>query len=647
MKYSLSEYILYFSIKLFAVIFQVLPLRFALFIGRNLGILVYMFDTKHIRIAYRNLRIAFAGRYTARQLKAILKMHYKKFGMNLIEVLRLPKVNKDYIDRYIEIKGKENLDNALNNKGGTIILGAHFGSWEICFAIAGILGYPFYIIAEEQMRNPLLNRFLNQIRQAHGVRVLTAGIDAYQVIRVLQEGNFVGMVVDHGIKEGVFVDFLGRKTRTPTAALKINLKFNVPILPAYLRRIKGPRHELVIYPPLEIKRTGNNDKDIISNLQTLNQLAQNYIVKYPDEYLWSYKRFKYSSERNVLFLHDGKTGHLRQGEAIIKLIKNIAQQKNLEIKTKSIEIDFKNKSAAFLQSLSISLTNRYSCWGCMLCLKAFLKPDTFRELQSYFADIVISCGAKTAAVNFIIANENLAKSIVLMRPGQLSTDRFDLVIAPYHDRLTPRDNVVKTEGALNLIDDDYLRFQASILRPKVKINRQLVLGLLIGGDTKNFKLTPELLKPLILQIKLFLERYDGQILITTSRRTKPEVEKLIKQEFNDYSRCKLLVIANEENIPEAMGGILGLSKIVVISPESISMISEAASSGKYVVVFAPKTNIGKRHTIFLEQFAKNKYIYFSEADRIVRVLDVIVDSNPEVVKLQDNQRVKQALERLL
>jgi len=646
MRYSLNEYILYINLRLVAAIFQALPLRIALFIGRFLGMLSYWLDAKHVKVAYRNLRIAFSREYSIRQLKAILKKNYQNLGMSLVETLRLPKVNKDYVERYIKIKGREILEKVYNNRQGGIILGAHFGTWEVCFAAAGFLGYSFYVLAEEQAKNPLIDIFLNQVRKKHGVGVLKVNGQFHRIVSFLKEGNFVGMVVDHGIKEGVLVDFFNRKTRTPTGAVRIGLKFDVPLLVSYIRRIKGPEHELVISSPLVMRKTGNFKEDIITNLETINRATQNYIAEYPEQYLWFFKRFKYSTTRHVLILHDGKVGHLRQSQAVAKLIENIAQQRQLEVKTKLVKIRFKNKSAPILQSLSVSLAHRHTCRGCLLCLKALLEPENFRELQSYFADTVISCGSSIAAVNFVISSENQAKSIAIMRPGFLSIKRFDLVIMPAHDNPPKRDNIIQTSGALNLIDDEYIKSQVLRLRSHVRIKKHLVLGLLLGGDTKRFKLSLDLLKPLTSQIKLFLERYDGQILITTSRRSSPEVEDLIKQEFGNYNRCNLLVIANEKNIPEALGGILGLSNIVVVSPESISMISEAASSGRYVVVFSPQVNIGRRHNQFLEHFAEEKYIYLADSLQISKVLEEIVTRKPEIVKLQDSLRVKKALERI-
>ena len=107
MRYSLSEYILYINLRVLAVFFQALPLRCALFIGRVLGWAGYWLDYKHAKVAYQNLRIALGKEHTPRQLKAILKKNYRNFGMSMIETLRLPKVDKNYISRYIKIEGKQ------------------------------------------------------------------------------------------------------------------------------------------------------------------------------------------------------------------------------------------------------------------------------------------------------------------------------------------------------------------------------------------------------------------------------------------------------------------------------------------------------------------------------------------------------------
>jgi mitochondrial fission protein ELM1 len=280
-------------------------------------------------------------------------------------------------------------------------------------------------------------------------------------------------------------------------------------------------------------------------------------------------------------------------------------------------------------------------------LRRNLLEDIYGALINTKPDIVISCGASVAPVNYIISRENLAKSITIMRPSVLNTKRFNLVVMSEHDRPPARKNVVAIEGALNLINEDYLKEQGENLKEcGVKINKELILGVLVGGDTKVFHLTKDLMQEITSQIKMCLEKLDGELLITTSRRTSGAVECLLKEELINYQRCKLLVIANEKNIPEAVGGILASSEIIITSPESISMISEAVNSKKYVLVFN-SPHLSKKYRRFLNYFAKNKYIYLVDSYNLAKKIEEIWLNRPKIYTLKDNLLVAEAVKKIL
>lgn len=647
MQYSLKEYALYISLQLISKIALLLPLGVALSAGKFCGRLAFYFDKKHKDVAYKNLRLALAGEKTIPELKKILKKNFESLGMNLAEILRITAISRDYVNSYIDLAGKENLEGALKTGRGAIILGLHMGNWELSFAVAGILGYPLHVLVEEQLKNPLLDKLLNQMRQAKGVKFLKVGVQLRELIAVLKEGKMLGLVADHGIREGARVEFFGHQTLTPTLAIRLALKLDVPILPVYIIRSNHQRHRLQIFPALRLEKSQDTESDIMVNLRAVNRIMENFIREYPHEYLWFYKRFKYNSDRHVLVLADAKIGHLRQIEACLKLMQESAREKGLELKIRHIRLDFKNKWSGFLQSLSVALAKKSSCRGCLWCLRQFLKEQSFLALESCFADIVISCGSALAGINFVVSAENQARSIVIMRPGILSTKRFDLVIMPRHDFPPKRKNTIITDGALNIIDEDYLQRKRQELFSLLPIEGRLVLGLLLGGDTADFHFNLAALKELIRELKSFLKNRGGEILVTTSRRTPPAVEQLVKAEFTTYPRCRFLVIANEKNIPDAVAMILGASQYVVVSPESISMISEAASSGRYVLVFLAPGKLGKRHQRFLHLLAENKYIRLVETKKINMTLEELAATRPFVPRLNDNLKIKQALEKLL
>lgn len=650
MRHSLTEYVLYINLRLLSAFLRWIPIRFALYLGRIGGTIFYYLGRRQRDKAYKNLRIALSRSRTATQLKRILKECFKNFFMNLVEIMRTPRIDKDYVDKYMEIEGEENLRQALERHRGVIVLGYHSGNWELCFVVAGILGYHFHILAEEQIKNPLLDEFLNNLRRSKGTNVLKATSSMRELFALLKQNQIIGLVADHGVKKGVAVDFFGRKVLTPVGAIKLALKFDAVLLLAYIRRISGPRHKITIMPEFKLDRQEDLDQSILANLSKINKILEKLIERYPSEYYWPFKRFKYCQDREILVLTDGKIGHLRQTEACLKLIEDIAKEKGLKIKLNQVRVEFKNPLSRNLQALGVGLASRSSCRGCLICLKAFLKEESLSKIESSSPDLVLSCGSSLAGVNFVVSSENQARSVVIMRPGALSMRRFDLVIIPQHDNPPSRENIIVSQGALNSTDEITVKKQASQLQESLglKLNTgSLAVGLLIGGDSRGFSLSREAVSTVISQVKAIAQVYHLDILATTSRRTSRDIEVLMRDELDGHQRSKLLVIANEKNIPFTVGGILGLSQIVVVSPESISMISEAASSGRYVVVFQQENRLGKRHERFLRQLDQNGYIYLSKASDLKEKLEEILRLRPQIKVLQDGRRVAQRLERLL
>jgi KDO2-lipid IV(A) lauroyltransferase len=644
----IADYFGCITIKLLGPLIRSVPRGLSLFLGKKLGEFLYYFDLKHKAITHANIKTALGQRLSPRQIRRITKEFYRSFGQDIIEIFFIPLVNKKYMDKYISIQGLEYVEQGFKKGKGVILLGVHAGSWELSNIICANLGFPFSLFIRDQ-RHPRLNKLLNSYRSQMGCRIIGRKNGARQLIQALRDNQSIGMTADQGGKSGVLVKFFGKEASMPSGAIKLALKYDTAIIPGFYTRINGPYIRTFLEPPFKIIKTGNLEKDIQDNLQELTHIFERYIEKYPREYLWSYKIWKYSHRRNLLILSDGKTGHLRQSQFLAKTMGECLKAKSIQLNTQAIEVKFKNKFSQLALLFSSGLSGRYHCQGCLWCLRRFLTPDSYKALLNSQPDYILSSGSSLAAINFILARENNCKSIVNMRPSILSTNRFDLVIMPRHDRPPKRKNVVVTDCALNIINQDYLREQKEEFLHVTGLKPQpsdLYLGLLVGGDTKKFSLKQDVVSQVIQQIKSVAQTCQADILVTTSRRTPEEVEKLVKDEFKDYPSCKVLIIANEKNIPSAMGGILGLSKILIVSPESISMISEAVASERCVLVFK-SAGLDEKHERFLDYFSKNKYIHLVEARDIRDTAEDILRRTPKINTLKDNIVVRKAIERLI
>ena len=644
---SCADYLLYSLARLFGVLLKTMPPKTSLSIGRVLGTVVFYLDTKHRRLAYANLKSAFGNSKSPQDLKVIVRKMYQHLGQNLIETLIIPWIDKKYLDRYIQIDGRNYISAELNKGQGLIFLTVHLGSWEISNCICAIYFGPYNVVVREQTEHSRLDVLLNDYRRLKGINIIYKGTATRELINCIRDRQLIGMVGDQAGRDGTLVNFFNRLASFPTGALRLSLKYEVPILPAFIIRMSGPHHKVIVYPPLKIEKSGSLEMDLKNNLEKFSRMVEDMVSKYPEQYLWLYKVWKYSPQRKTLILSDNKAGHLRQSQTVATILARELESRGLIPEIKTIEVRFKNR-------LSKWILNLCYWWG-LGCLKIVLEPGSYRELVSEYADIIISCGKNLSLVNYILSKDNLAKSIHIMRPQVSVSRKLNLILAPQHDSCKKRPNLVTTQISPNLIDEKFLQAQTQALLSRLK-GRGLELpkqriSLLIGGDTKEYIISKESIKVIIEGLKKLSEKLNLELLVTTSRRTSVQIEDLIKKEFKDFTKCKLLIIASQNNIPEAVGAMLGLSSIVVVSGESISMVSEAVSSGRYVLVFNPKRRFGRfgitRHKRFLHNLQNRGFISLIKpqglSDEVVRLLSL----KPPIRIIDDNELIREALGKIM
>jgi mitochondrial fission protein ELM1 len=415
---------------------------------------------------------------------------------------------------------------------------------------------------------------------------------------------------------------------------------------------------MIIHKPLELERTGNLEADIITNLTKVTQLMESYISKYPAEYMWFYKIWKYSDEAHITILSDGKTGHLRQSQAVAKMTEKALSERKIKAITQVIEVQFKNLFSARLFSIISTISHPFFYQGRLEYLKWFLMKESFQHIVAIKTNFIISCGSSIAGVNNLLARDSNAKSIVILKPGLLHYNMFDLVVLPQHDEPKGkkyRNHFAITAAAPNLVTKEYLEQQSQELLNRfshLKDNHKQKIGLLIGGDAKTVFISERQIKVLIRQIKEVLNEVSMDILITTSRRTPVRLEQILHKEFKKHPACPLLILANQENVSEAVGGILCLSDIIVVSGDSISMVSEAASSGKDTIVFLPQTRAkvlkgDNKCEAFIERLNAQGYILSSSLHNVGRSIYDIARNKIRTRPLNDNEIILDAVRKVI
>ncbi len=633
------------------IILHFIPIEADLWIGRSIGKCVFFFNKKRRLIAYANLKAAFAKEKGPEELRAITKDVYVNLVQTFSEIASLTKINKDYVNKYIEVVKMERIENAAKSDRGTMLLTAHFGDWELSSLVSATKGFPITVLAREQKMKHL-NELLNRLRESKGCKVVRKGMSTKNILRELYRKNMVGILSDQDAgKKGTFVNFFGRPTSAHIGPFEIAKHTDSIILPNFIVRTKGPFHKLYLEEYIDVRHSEGKEA-LAEGLQRYMSLLEKYIRMYPAQWLWLHKRWKSTSKRTVLVLNDGKAGHLNQSLAVARQIQRARATQNYGPEdTDILIVDVKYKGKFYRALLAFaSIFASWRCHGRMSFMKTSLEKDSYEKLMKTYAEFIVSCGSSLAPVNIFMSKENNAKNVVVMDPRiPLGLKKFNFVIAPKHDNIKRGKNIITTTLAPNLVDIKTLEAAGERLKKSTSITTNNVIGLLIGGDNPEFTLSDNLLNRIVTDVLEICESNDAEMLVTTSRRTNKTQESIIKAALHKDPRCKLLVIANEDNPAWTLSGILALSNVAIVSGESISMISEAVSSGKPTVVFTldKKKSAMTKHERALEDLVREGYISIARSGELVSLVGRALKDGSPAKRIDDTEKIYEAMRALI
>lgn len=297
MKFKLRRYYIYYAGRCLAFIFYLLPIRISLNIGSFFGAVAFHVAARYRRIAMDNLTMVFGDKKSSEEIKRIGICVFRNLAKNAVELVNLPKINKENIGKFVKIENADTLEGAFRNGKGVIILTAHFGSWEL-LALGLRVNYPGVTIGRK-IYFKKYDEYLNKLRKANDVHVIYRDSSPRSMLKVLKENRILGIVADQDVDsvDGVFVNFFGKPAYTPTGPVMLAKVSGAPIIPAFIIRQKDNTHKLVIEKPVELVDTGDKEKDVIANTQRWSDVVESYIEKYPEQWVWMHKRWK-TKEKN-------------------------------------------------------------------------------------------------------------------------------------------------------------------------------------------------------------------------------------------------------------------------------------------------------------------------------------------------------------
>jgi KDO2-lipid IV(A) lauroyltransferase len=270
-----------------------LPRPLAIRVACAVAHIVYRVSSKLRRVGELNLELAFPE-MSRRERSRLLCNSIVNLGRHLGEFSAFSTVTPETLRETIDCEGLDNLDAARALGRGVIIITGHLGAWEMISFALSAFGYPFNFLVR-RIKNSAVERLVENTRTRFGNRTIDKRSAARSMLTTLRTGGMLGLLVDINVvrNKGIFVDFFGVPASTTFMAAKLALRTGAVVVPVFAPwDDRRQRFVMDICAPLTIERGGDEEKDIRRLTTLFTKTIEDYVRRYPDQWLWIHKRWR-------------------------------------------------------------------------------------------------------------------------------------------------------------------------------------------------------------------------------------------------------------------------------------------------------------------------------------------------------------------
>ena len=283
--------LLTFVFIIFVFVIGILPFRVLYFFSDIIYFILYYIVGYRKTVVIDNIRKSFPDK-SEEEIKRLVRLSYKNLSDVIVEGFKAFTMSDRQIKERHKVLNPEILDELENNKRGIIATPCHYGNWE-WGAMSPCLYFDHQIVAfYKPLSNPKINRFVNKNRSRTG-SLLVSIYKTGETFKNLKDQQVIYiMAADQSpsnVKKAFWVNFLGRETAFLHGPELYAKKYNYPVIFVDIQRVKRGFYELHL-SIISDNSVETKEKEITSKYAKKLEEA---ILKKPENYLWSHKRWKH------------------------------------------------------------------------------------------------------------------------------------------------------------------------------------------------------------------------------------------------------------------------------------------------------------------------------------------------------------------
>ena len=271
----------YLAVRAIRAVLGWLPHRVVRGCGALLGLLFYVVDRKHRKVAIANLAHSFPMR-SRRETRVIARRVFSHFGRLLFEMLKFSTLSPAAMLARVEFEGEDRARLAYAQGRGVLFFTGHFGFWELHAVVHGLHLQPIGVLARA-LDNPHLNTLLEDVRGRTGNSVIYRQGAVRRVLKTLAAGQGVALLIDQHMHsaDAIWVDFFERPAATTSTLAALALRTGAPVVPVFALPIEGGRYRMIYEHAVEPPAADAADP-IGEFTQRCTDVLEMYVRRHPD-----------------------------------------------------------------------------------------------------------------------------------------------------------------------------------------------------------------------------------------------------------------------------------------------------------------------------------------------------------------------------
>lgn len=286
MKYF-NYFIQYIFVITAFILFKICGLRMSSAIGGKIFEKIGpLFRSK--KIIHKNIKRALPD-INNENLETLTRLMWNNYGRTFAEYIFLKDFRIGKFSSNIEIEGKEILEKIKKNNQQVVFVSGHLSNFELMAMFIEKNGINLLAIYRP-LNNLFLNPFMEKIRRKYICKhQIKKGIGGTKNLIKYKKQNFsTALMIDQRVSEGILSPFFKQKAFTTTIPAQLVKKFNIPVVPVYIERIKDITFKITIKNPILFPK----EKSIENITDELNLELEKLILKKPEQWIWSHNRWK-------------------------------------------------------------------------------------------------------------------------------------------------------------------------------------------------------------------------------------------------------------------------------------------------------------------------------------------------------------------